>query len=284
MSKRPHLRTQFIIIILFGDVVAPRGGRVWTASLLRMLKVLGVGERAARSTFSRLRRQGWFRPERDGRHSLYTLAPKGRRILEEGGQRIFEPRKMEWDSQWHMVVYSLPESKRQLRNDLRKRLAWLGFGRLAPGTWISANNRREEVQKLLDDLDAGEYAQMFSGVRLSIGDDREIVKRCWDLENLNRQYARFIARWEPEYEKCMHALVRGEELSAAQCFAQRFWITHEYSPFPRLDPNLPAPLLPHGWLGAKAAELFKEYRSLLNERSNEFIESTMRGPNGWKGF
>ena len=282
MSRRPHLRTQFIILVLFGDVITPRGGQVWTASLLEMLRVLGVSERAARSTLSRMRRKGWFMPGRDGRHSFYTVTPRGRRILDEGGQRIFEPRRLEWDGRWHMVVYSLPESKRTLRNDLRKRLTWLGFGRLAPGTWISANDRRTEVETLLDDLDAREYAQLFSGLQLTLGDDREVVGRCWDLKGLNQQYARFIARWAPAYDKCTQSLVRGESLSAAQCFAQRFWITHEYSPFPRLDPNLPAALLPGGWLGAKAAELFKGYRSLLNERSNEFVENTRRGPNGRK--
>jgi len=125
MSKRPQLQTQFIIFVLFGDVIIQRGGQVWTASLLQMLEVLGVSERAARSTLSRMTRKGWLKPERDGRHSMYALTAKGRRILDEGGQRIFEPRKAEWDGHWHMVVYSLPENKRKLRNDLRKRLAWL---------------------------------------------------------------------------------------------------------------------------------------------------------------
>jgi len=280
MTNRPHPQTQFIIFVLFGDVIVHRGGQAWTASLLRMLDVLGVSERAARSTLSRMRRKGWLKPEREGRHSLYALTAKGRRILEEGGQRIFEPRKQEWDGRWHLAVYSLPEKKRRLRNDLRKRLSWLGFGRLAPGTWISPHERHAEVAAMLDDLGARAYAEIFSGLRLEGGDDREIVERCWDLRSLNQQYARFIARWEPEFEKCTQSLVRGDGLSPAHCFAQRFWITHEYSPFPRLDPNLPGALLPDGWLGDRAAALFNGYRNLLNERSKEFIETALTGVNG----
>ncbi len=282
MSGRPHLQTQFIIFILFGDIIAPRGGRVWTASLLQMLEVLGVGERAVRSTVSRMRRNGWLKPERDGRHSAYTLTARGRRLVEEGGQRIFEARTLDWDGQWHLVVFSLPENKRKLRNDLRKRLTWLGFGRLAPGTWISPHDRHAEMEPLLDDFGIRSYVELFSGLRLVGRDNREIVERCWDLESLNRLYARFLAKWEPNYEKCAESLVKGDGLSPAQCFAQRFWITHEYSPFPRLDPNLPSALLPEGWLGDKAAVVFNGYRSLLNERSNEFIESTLRSPNGRK--
>jgi len=283
MPNRRRLRTQFVILVLFGDVILPRGGRVWTASLLQMLQVLGVSERAARSTLSRMRRREWLRPERDGRHSLYSLTARGRRILAEGGQRIFEPRRLEWDGLWHEVVYSLPENKRQLRNALRKRLAWLGFGRLAPGTWISPHNRQPEVEALLTDLGARGYVQYFSGLRLMGTADRSLVERCWDLRGLNQQYARFVSRWEPKYEKCTASLVRGDMLSPADCFAQRFWITHEYSPFPRLDPNLPAALLPGDWLGDKAAQLFNGYRLLLNGRAQDFVESAGAHSNGRSG-
>lgn len=276
MSKRPQLQTQFIIFILFGDVIVHQGGRVWTSSLLQMLEVLGVSERAARSTLSRMRRKGWVKPERDGRHSAYTLTARGRRIIEEGGQRIFEPRHMAWSGAWYLVVYSLPENKRALRNDLRKRLSWLGFGRLAPGTWISPYDRHEEVEVLLSDLNAMAYAQRFSGLRLAAGTDRDVVAQCWDIKGLNQQYARFIARWEPDYLKATQTL----NLSPAQCFAQRFWITQAYSPFPRLDPNLPPALLPEDWLGTRAAEIFNAYRQHLNEQSAQFIETVMDPANG----
>lgn len=280
MSKRPHLQTQFIIFVLFGDIITPRDNQVWTTSLLRMLNVLGVSERAARSTLSRMRRKGWLKPERDGRHSSYALTARGRRLLDEGGQRIFEPRKVDWDGQWHLLVYSLPENKRHLRNDLRKRLAWLGFGRLAPGTWISPHDRHADVELMLDDLGAREHVLSFSALRLTGGANRNIVEQCWDLKNLNQQYARFIAHWKPEYEKCTRLLANGDRLPPAQCFAQRFWITHEYSPFPRLDPNLPVGLLPEGWLGHEAAGIFHDYRELLSQQSNAFIETTLQSPNG----
>ena len=280
MLKRPQPQTQFIVFVLFGDIVARRGGKVWTTSLLQMLDVLGVTERAARSTLSRMRRKGWLKPERDGRHSLYAMTARGQRLLAEGGQRIFEPRKTDWDGHWHLVVYSLPEKKRKLRNDLRKRLTWFGFGRLAAGTWISPHDRLAEVESMLDDLSAHGYVQYFSGLCLENSDDREIVEQCWDLKTLNQQYARFIARWEPEFEKCTQSMAAGKALPPAQCFAQRFWITHEYSPFPRLDPNLPTALLPDGWLGDRGVEMFNSYRSLLNEQSNEIIEATLQSPNG----
>lgn len=282
MSRRPNLQTQFIIFILFGDLIVPRGGQVWTASLLHLLNLLGVSEPAARSTLSRMVQKGWLKSRRNGRHSLYCLTEKGRRLLDEGGHRIFEPRKRDWDRRWHLVVYSLPESQRKSRNALRKRLTWLGYGWLERGTWISPNDRRADVEALLDDLGARGYVQVFSGIQMDDGEDRHIIERCWDLKTINRQYARFIASWEPDLEKHKRAIARGDRLTAEQCFVQRFLIVHEYSAFPRLDPNLPAALLPEGWLGEKATRLFGEYRSLVNERASRFVEATLRGPNGHK--
>ncbi len=279
MLKRPTLQTQFIIFVLFGDVIAPRGGQIWASGLLSLLELLGVSERAARSTLSRMVRNGWLKTRREGRHSLYTLTSKGQRLLAEGGQRIFEPRQRNWDGRWHLMVYSLPERKRKLRDDLRKRLTWLGFGCAAPGSWISAHDRQAEVEELLTDLNVGPYVHYFSDVRLAIGSDQEIVEECWDLKSLNRLYARFVAKWGPAYEK----LANGECLSPGECFVQRFWITIEQSEFPRLDPNLPDALLPDDWQGDKATSIFNEYRNLLSERANEFLTAMLNGPNSRNG-
>ena len=278
MPSRQALRTQFTIFVLFGDVILPRGGAIWTSSLLRLLGLLGVSERATRSTLSRMKRKGWLRAERRGRHSQYWLTPKGERLLSEGGRRIFEPHDWSWDGQWCLVVYSIPESKRRLRAALRKRLTFLGFGPLGPGKWISAHDRQAEVQAMLDDLGAGSFVQVFSGENLDSGDAREIVERCWDLRGLNRKYAKFLARWERDYEHSAPARQNG--LSPADCFVKTFRISHEYSTFTQADPNLPAELLPEGWLGVRAAEVVNSFRANLSEKNEAFIRETMAYPNG----
>jgi len=275
MSKRRQVRTQFLIFTLFGDYVLPREGWAWTGSLIELLGLLGVSSQAARSTLSRMSKQGWLKPQRRGRNSLYALSPKGRRLLEEGAQRIFEPRRQEWDGQWRVVVYSLPEKKRDLRETIRRRLSWLGFGPLAPGMWVSPHDRHAELEALLDDLHARRYVQCFVGRWLSDLSCGDLVARCWNLGDLNRRYAAFLRKWEPELQSCEERLSTGNALKPDECFVRRFWIIHEYSTFPRSDPNLPAELLPEGWLGDRAALVFREYHRLLSGRANEFIEKTL---------
>jgi PaaX-like protein len=59
-AEAPNVRAQFLILTLFGDYILPRGGTIWTTSLLALLDLLGVGERAARSALSRMSARGWL--------------------------------------------------------------------------------------------------------------------------------------------------------------------------------------------------------------------------------
>ena len=72
---------------------------------------------------------------------MYTLTDAAWSLLDEGRERIFHRAPGPWDGQWHMVIYSVPESERGLREQLRKKLAWLGFGALSASVWLSPHER-----------------------------------------------------------------------------------------------------------------------------------------------
>jgi len=284
MSDRGSIRTQILIFTLYGEYIAPRGGSAWTGALLGLLAPLGVSERAARSTLSRMSQKGWLRSRRNGRHSRYEITARGQRIVQGGAVRIFEERRVSWDGLWHIVAYSVPEGKRRLRSRLRTRLGWLGFGRLAPSTWVSPNDRRQEVEADLEDLGARPYAVYFSRSQLYFIGNEEIVSRCWDLKGLNREYARFLKKAEPAFEEARAAVQAGQPLAPAECFRRRFWLTLAYGQFPRRDPNLPEQLLPSDWLGSRAAEVFRAYHRLLRDPSEAFVDDVLRqDPSGGRG-
>ena len=54
---------------------------------------------------------------------------------------------------------------------------------------------------------------------------------------------------------------------------QRFMLIHEYRSSPYVDPNLPPELLPDGWLGEKATQLFQQFYDLLIEKAEAFVDS-----------
>lgn len=60
-QKRWHASS--LIVSLFGDLVRPRGGRIWLGSLIRLLEPLALSERLVRSTVFRLARDQWLSTE-----------------------------------------------------------------------------------------------------------------------------------------------------------------------------------------------------------------------------
>jgi phenylacetic acid degradation operon negative regulatory protein len=273
--ERPKIRTQFIIFNLFGDYVNPRSAAVWTSGIVEILGMLGVSERATRSTLSRMKAKGWLTAQKHGRRSMYRLTDRGKALLEEGSRRIFDTTPTHWDQSWHIVVYSLPQQMRAKRHELRTRLSWLGYGMLEPGTMVAAIPRSEEVQSLLLELKVEPYVTFFTRAKLEDGANRDIVARCWDLANMNQRYSLFVKRFQTEYEALLKRNQSKEDLPPDECFVHRFWLTYEFSSFPRQDPNLPEELLPSNWRGNEAAELLRAYRALMRDPAQAFVNDAL---------
>ncbi len=276
MKHRP-IQTQFLVFTLFGDYILPRGGTIWTSDLLYLLELLGVSERAARSVLSRMTRKGWLMAHKEGRRSQYSLTAQGWRLLEEGGQRIFEPPLTDWDGLWHLVIYSIPETKQRLRQTLRQRLIWLGFGRLALATWISPHNRTVELKNIFNVLAIENYVELFSGMRREIGETQTLIQNSWDLPQLGAEYQDFIVKYQSQYENAKTEKNDMLNLSSEACFVRRFWLTYDFQPFPLKDPNLPTVLLTPDWIGFRARQLFDNYRQLLSSEANHFIDKVVKG-------
>jgi phenylacetic acid degradation operon negative regulatory protein len=176
------------------------------------------------------------------------------------------------------VVYSLPEEKRELRNELRKKLIWYGFGNLAPGAWVSPHDWQRELEAILDDLAVRQHAYLFTGRQVGAMPDQELVRRCWDIPGIEAEYLAFVERYAGEHEALAaeSAGAGAVALTPEQCFVRRFWLTYDFQPFPRKDPNLPRALLPDPWAGFTARRLFISYRRLLSRGIGDFIDSIVR--------
>ena len=267
--------SQDIVFTLYGDYIRHRGGEAWTGSLIELLGLFGLSEQAVRSTLSRMSQKGWLVSYRVGRYSFYSLTPKCLKLLEEGAQRIFQPRCDPWDGWWHLLTYSIPESKRHLRRRLRRQLLWLGFGALHQATWISPRDLRADVERVVNALGVRPYVEFFTAEHRGFANDEEIVARCWNLKQLNDYYADFIARYGPPSEEHQARLMASNSLDPRECFMQRFMLIHEYRSSPYVDPNLPLELLPDDWLGQRVTELFQRYHQLLVDDAEAYVDSVL---------
>jgi phenylacetic acid degradation operon negative regulatory protein len=268
-------RPQDLVFSLFGEYLLDRSGPVWVGSLIEMLAPFGVTAGATRNVLSRMSRKGWLRAQRIGRHGYYELSPRGRRLLEEGARRIYDPpRDVPWDGTWVLVTYTIPEELRSSRDRLRDRLLWLGCGSLGNGLWISPHDIVDPVWEAAEDLGIGDRVEVFRAAHAGFSDTARLVAQCWDLAAVQRRYERFIGTTNPLYLQASAAARRGE-LAPEDAFVRRFRLIHEYRDFPLVDPYLPRALLPEDWPGECAAWLFDHYRELLSEPADRHVDHVL---------
>ncbi len=266
-------RPQDLVFTLFGEWLLHRPGEVWVGSLIRLLEPLGLSSGAVRTVLSRMSKKGWLETTRVGRRSYYVLSTRGRQLLEEGEARIYHPPRDEsWDGLWYLVAYSIPEEQRHLRDRLRVRLQWLGFGQLGNGLWLSPHPVRGEVNALAGELGVGEHVEIFRAQYQGYSSVAHLVDRCWDLRAIDAAYEAFIARHGPEAERWR---TDGSRATPQDAYVRRFRLVHEYREFPLLDPYLPRRLLPEGWHGEAAAKLFERYHDHLTAPAEAFVESVL---------
>ena len=131
-QRQPALRAKSLVMTVFGDAIAPRGGSVWLGSLIALLEPLGIGERLVRTSVFRLAEEGWLEASRSGRRSRYRLSPHGERRFLRAHQRVYANSGPRWDGQWLLVSPQGHASTAQ-KSLLKKELLWEGFALLAPG-------------------------------------------------------------------------------------------------------------------------------------------------------
>jgi phenylacetic acid degradation operon negative regulatory protein len=265
-----EVRARSLVFDLFGDYLRYRGGQVKLRGLVALLDCFGVPEPTVRVSAARLRNQGWLRAEKQGRETVYSLTDTAVRMLDEGRARIFQRTAGPWDGQWHMVIYQVPEAERALREQLRKRLAWLGFGPLSASVWVSPHDRSKQVKQEFADQPSVRL-DTFRARSEGNGADRDIAARAWDLAALKRDDTELLDRYSSRL-----AGYRAGELDGRAALVERMRLVYDYRHFPFRDPDLPPELLPEGWSGRKAHDVFLEAHGLLRAPAERIVDQLTR--------
>ena len=260
---------QELVVTLLGSYVHPRETRrVWSGGLVAVLTELGFSDGAARIALTRLVRRGLLRRHREGRTVHYSLTGRTVALLADGDRRIFSlGRRERAPGEWTVLWQSIPESRRQARERLVRRLRFLGFGPYSDGTWIAPHDREAEVLALLAELDVTEHAGLLLGRPSAALDVRRFAGRAWDLDELAARYTAFVGQFGGYAGRA--------DLPDAAAFEVRTRLVHAFRAFPALEPELPAGLVPPPDHRAKAVELFHDlYTALAGPAQRHFDEVT----------
>lgn len=257
-----------VVLNLFGDYLRYAAGEVKLGELTELMQAFGIGPATVRVSMSRLKNEGWFSTRKEGRQAVYMLSDHMAEVLNQGQQRIFRRRESSWTGRWTMVIYQVPESERMIRDQLRKQLAWLGFGQLSPSTWLSPHDLTQEAKKLALRYESARLDAFWCGSD-DVAGARVLAGRCWDLDALGRDYQRFLSSYgHLDSEGC--SILEGK-----QALVERMRLTEGFRRFPFRDPELPDELQPGSWPGPAAWRLFRRLHERLGAEANTYVESVI---------
>jgi len=119
LNQPRRLRVWSIIITLFGDAIACRGGAVSAKTVQDILDSMRIEAGTVRTAFSRLTRDGWVLREKIGRASHYRLSPSGRVPFVDATRRIYAPYQGHSDNQTFIEFHQndYPNPRFVVRND-----------------------------------------------------------------------------------------------------------------------------------------------------------------------
>lgn len=270
-----------MVFTLYGDYISHYGSKIWIGSLIRLLNEFGHNDQSVRAAISRMNKQGWVQSEKIGNKSYYSLTERGQKRIDEAAKRIFKLMPEKWDGQWRILMYTIPEEIRSIRDELRKELVWSGFGTLSNSCWISANNLEKQVFDLIEKYEISHYVDFFIANYAGPDENKCLVEKSWNLQEINSKYKEFISEYSQKYIIDKNKIQKGN-MSDAECFVERTKLVHEYRKFLFVDPGLPEELLPEKWLGSHAASLFSDYYKELAEPAARFFESVFKEGNELK--
>jgi phenylacetic acid degradation operon negative regulatory protein len=259
-----EMQPRQLIVTIFGLYARTERNWLSVASVVKLMADLGVEGPAVRSSISRLKRRGLLRGERHHGAAGYSLSEPTLELLAEGDLRIFERTRAAVEDGWVLVVFSIPEVERDKRHALRTTLTRLGFGTVSPGVWIAPGHLMREVQHTLERRDLVPYVDIFRADHLGFDNLRSKVRAWWDFDELNALYADFLQR----HRMTLHRVTR-DAPTPGEAFASYVPLLTEWRRLPYRDPGLPLSLLPPGWKGETAGELFGELNRVLSGPARE---------------
>ena len=252
------MRARSALFDVYGDHLRSRGDQAPVSSLIRLLEPVGIAAPAVRTAISRMSAQGWLEPARVDAAPGYRATRRAIERLTEAASRIYRSGPEAWDGRWRLVFVDLPR-ERGARARLREELHYLGYAEHAPAVWLGPFER-PEVDEVVGR--AGGAARHAIAVELSPD-----PVDAWDLASLATSYA----AWPDVADRLVRGTPDDPSDEDESAFAARFRLVHEWRKFLFDDPGLPAELLPRGWPGQAAADLFTSEAARLKPASDRFV-------------
>ncbi|KZK91643.1 Transcriptional repressor PaaX [Pseudovibrio sp. Ad46] len=260
-AQKP-IRSWSMIISIFGDCVAPRGGELWMGNITEIMQMIGVNSGVVRTAMSRLASDGWLERTRIGRNSFYRLTKMGCEAFDQATPRIYARGPARGDANWITAILSEGEG----RSERREYLTDQGFGILAPNVLI----KPDIGQQLPRSSDKIVFMQSMAPPEKAV----QLARQAWNLEGLQQGYREFIETYSD-----LQALLECEghaPIAPETALIIRVILIHDLRRLVLRDPELPLQALPEKWAGSVARELAAGIYNTLRDHGEIWLDSNAR--------
>lgn len=157
-----------------------------------------------------------------------------------------------WDGKWRIVMFDIAEIQKRKRDYLREKLRELGFGMLQESVFITPHDIIKDFSEYVESIGLRDSVDFLEASYI-LGDSRELVRRIWKLEELNKKYLEIFQ--EARKMKNSHlTIARGRSKQLNNKVRE---IKEKYLKTLISDPFLPSALLPKNYSRDQAGELLK---------------------------
>jgi phenylacetic acid degradation operon negative regulatory protein len=262
-SDPPAVRPQTLLLTFLGEAVLGRDLAVYSGTFVEIMRRLDVTEEATRSTLTRMVSRDLLARHRRGRKMYFGLTSRAVEVLAEGSDRLWDQGavNLDRDTRWTVLGFSLPESRRDERHELRSRLRWAGFGPLRSGLWMAPGT--VDVAAVLQDKRLLDHVQAFRAE--PIGDIARVVRDAFDLTAIGARYEEFLERWSPPLPMP----------TAADDLARQLWLVSDWLLVLREDPRIPVQHLPADWPAAAAERVFRQRHTAFQRRAGRILDDLL---------
>jgi len=274
---QPTVRAGSLIVTVFGDAIAPRGGTVWIGSLIRVMAEFGISERLVRTSIFRLSQDDWFEVEQSGRRSYYSLSTSGAQKCGQATHRIYGEPRQAWSGDWCLIL--LPEFDAGLKEQIRRELGWLGFAAVSAGVFAHPSPDMTDLGAMLNRTSCENEVVVMQGRTTRSGQEsalRRLVHKHWSLAEIDARYGAFASRFRP----VLAAVRKRKHKDPKIAFLIRMLLIQEYRKVLLRDPLLPAELLPPKWHGTAAYQLCRNLYLSIYDAADEYMTQAMETADG----
>ena len=152
--------------------------------------------------------------------------------------------RKKWDRKWRVVFFDIEEKNKKQREHFRRKLCNLGFAQFQRSVYISPFPIEKEMREFIESLGLKDKAYLLISPRFLAGDEKDLVRRIWNLDRINEKYS-----------KVLNKIEEGEIDEKKQQEIKSLYLE-----ILSVDPFLPVELLPKDWLRQKVEKKIRQLR------------------------